>query len=386
MISKLLKYTLKSFKWIFIVLIILNIAILLSGKTYLYKAVYYNLVNIDDYKIFENRKVPASKTPQPWLISKNYNKTPLSDKLQKKLEELKSVAFVVIKNDSILHEQYWEGYSDTSHSNSFSMAKSWVSLAIGAAIQDGHITSIDQPIADFLPEFKEGKKATITIKHVLMMSSGLNWTESYWNPLASTTEGYYGTELRTYIRNLEVEEPSGKVWKYKSGDTQILSYVLKAATGKTLSDYISEKFWIPMGAENEAFWCLDHKGGDEKAYCCLNSNARDFARLGKLMLQKGRWKGKQIVPESYIEECHSPNMLDWKDGKKTTHYGLHWWILPPQNGMHPYYARGIKGQYVLVIPEKNAVICRLGKKRGPKDDGINWNDVFVVLDWAAEFL
>jgi len=301
-------------KIFFGIIIVINLLIVFSGKYYLYKAVWYNTVNIDDYKLFVNRTVEAGE-PQPWKISEKYNKFKLPQYLTSRLEELSSVAFLVVHQDSLLFEKYWQGYSDSSLSNSFSMAKSYVSLLIGAAIKEGKINSLDQPVGDFLDDFKKGDKSKITIRHLLYMSGGLNWSESYWNPLVSTTEAYYGTDLRGQIRGLEVAEEPGKIWRYKSGDTQILSFVLKAATGKTLSAYAQEKLWRPMGCENDALWCLDKEGGDEKAYCCINSNVKDFARIGKLMLNYGNWEGKQLVDSAYVKECVTPNKLKWKTGK-----------------------------------------------------------------------
>src|SRR5690606_33587242 len=137
----------------------------------------------------------------------------------------------------LLHEQYWDGYSEESLSNSFSVAKSIVSILVGIALQEGALQSIDQPVGDYLPEFKEGAKANITIKHLLWMSSGLNWDESYGNPLSVTTEAYYGSDLKKVVRRLEAVEKPGQQFEYKSGDTQVLGFVLEAATGKSLADY-----------------------------------------------------------------------------------------------------------------------------------------------------
>jgi CubicO group peptidase (beta-lactamase class C family) len=273
---------------------------------------------------------------------------------------------VVIQNDSIRHEAYWDGYGPESRSNSFSVAKSIVSTLVGIALKDGLIRSIDQPVGDFLPEFKEGEKQKITIRHLLMMSSGLNWEESYSNPLSMTTEAYYGHDLRKLIGRLEVAEAPGKRWQYLSGDTQVLSFVLEAATGKSLSDYASERLWKRVGAEQDAEWSIDREDGVEKAYCCVFSNARDFARLGQLYLNQGVWKGDTILSAAYVKQATTPHGLPDVEGKPSNWYGLQWWILPAETGVKGYYARGILGQYVIVVPEKKLVMVRLGKKRGEK--------------------
>lgn len=372
----------KIIRYFVILLILLNAYILISGKTYLYKAIYYNFVDIDDYKIFDNRTIAKSEGNQPWAKSVRYNKIIIPETISTKLEEIKSIAFLIVQNDSIIHEQYWGEYNESSLSGSFSMAKSYVSALVGVAIKEGKIKSVDQKVGDFLPEFKEGKKDSITIRHLLMMSSGLEWNESYGNPLSITTEAYYGTNLKSLIDGIEVAGAPGKEWKYLGCDTQILSYILKKATGKRLSDYLAEKIWQPIGCENDALWSLDHEGGDEKAYCCINSNARDFARFGQLYLNGGKWKGQQVIPGDYVEQCGKANQLNYKNGK-CNHYGWQWWVFNKTGQTTMYYARGILGQYIMVFPEKNMVLVRLGEKRGEKIDGLHTEEVHLIVDWVT---
>ncbi|NEM97963.1 serine hydrolase domain-containing protein [Pontibacter burrus] len=350
----------------------------IADKNYIYKALRYNFADIDDNLIFDQRKIDAPAKTQPWPHAANYNKITWPDSLQQLHQQLQSVAFVVVKNDSIVHEQYWDGYSDESLSNSFSVAKSIVSILVGAALRDGHIKTIDQPVADFLPSFKEGAKQKITIKHLLMMSSGLNWDESYSNPLSVTTEAYYGTNLKKVIRRLEAVEEPGQVFSYKSGDTQILGMVVEAATRKSLSLYAEEKLWRPMGAEHDAEWSVDNPTGIEKAYCCFFSNARDFARIGKLYLNNGIWNGDTIVDPTYVHESLIPNGLPTASGKPAD-YGYQWWLLPNYKGQNIFYARGILGQYIIAIPEKNVVIVRLGKQRGERING-HPSEVLAMID------
>ncbi|TAL41474.1 MAG: class A beta-lactamase-related serine hydrolase, partial [Chitinophagaceae bacterium] len=186
---------LKGFFTTLLLLFILLFALAaVTGKLYLFKAVWYYTADIDDYKIFKNRTV-ANAMPQPWSKAAGYNKIVLPDSLNSKLETNETVALAVIRNDSLLFEKYWEGYNDSSKSGSFSVAKSITSLAIGIALKEGKIRSLDQPVGDFLPEFKEGMKAKVTIRHLLTMSSGSNWDESYADPLSVTTELYYGNDV-----------------------------------------------------------------------------------------------------------------------------------------------------------------------------------------------
>src|SRR5436190_22919598 len=163
---------------------------LATGRTYLFKAVLYNFANIDDYKKFTNNTVAIGK-PQPWGISGRYEKQTMPDSLRYLLEEINTVAVAVIQNDSLLFEKYWDDYNDSSYSGSFSMAKSITSLLIGAAIREGKIKSVQDPVGDYLPEFKEKSKSSLKIVDLLTMSSVSNWYESYSNPLSVTTEIYY---------------------------------------------------------------------------------------------------------------------------------------------------------------------------------------------------
>ncbi|MCC9166660.1 serine hydrolase domain-containing protein [Pontibacter harenae] len=356
----------------------------LADKNYVYKAAYYNFPDIDDNLIFHQRKIEAGTSPEPWPISSNYNKLQFPESLAQLHQELETVAFLVIKNDSIVYEQYWDGYSDESLSNSFSMAKSIISALVGVAIQEGKIKSVEQPVGDFLPEYKEGAKAKIKLRHLLWMSSGLDWDESYSNPFSVTTEAYYGDNLKRIIDRLEATEDPGQAFEYKSGDTQLLSFVLEAATGKSVSAYAEEKLWKKIGSVHNAEWSLDRPAGNEKAYCCFFSNARDFARLGRLYLNNGIWNNDTIVPPAYVKASLKGSMIPKaSNGKPTDFYGYQWWLLPDYKGQEIFYARGILGQYIVAIPEKNIIFVRLGEKRGERK-GEHPGEVLAMIDAVNE--
>ncbi|MCL2155543.1 MAG: serine hydrolase, partial [Leptospirales bacterium] len=177
--------------------------------------------------------------------------------------------------------------------------------------------------------------------------------------------------------------------RYQSGVTELLSLIVANAVGTTLSEYASEKLWTPIGAEHDALWSLDRDNGIEKAYCCFNTNARDFARIGQLILNKGKWNGKQVISEKFINEATTPAV--WlKDGdteRNVDFYGYQWWRLV-RNGIEVKYARGIQGQYIFVIPEKKMVVVRLGHKREVKIEN-NYNypkDVEMWIDTAIEIV
>src|SRR5690348_11223445 len=172
-------------------LVVLNLGILATGNSYMYKALLYNYVNIDDMDLFYSRTM-NNGTPQPWSISKDYNKGKLPDTVRAELEKLESVAYLIIKDDSVRYEEYWDHYSEKSLSNSFSMAKSVIGLLIGIANDEGKIKSLDEPIGNYLPDYRDGIAKQTTIRDVLMMSSGSSWDESYSSLTSITTKGYYG--------------------------------------------------------------------------------------------------------------------------------------------------------------------------------------------------
>ncbi|TAL61059.1 MAG: class C beta-lactamase-related serine hydrolase, partial [Bacteroidetes bacterium] len=377
--NRFLKFFKTFLKWFLLLFVALNILILISGRTYLYKGIANTYlkgrtgVDIDDYPIFENRIIKTGETKE-WPLGKDYNISKISGWYISDMEKLKTIAYLVIKNDSIRYERYWDGYSDTSHTSSFSMAKTFISILVGIAIEDGKIKSVDQAVGDFLPEYKEGKKSKITIRHLLTMSSGINFSENYINPFGFPAEAYYGTDLRKLVFKYDAVEEPGKQFDYLSGNTLLLCFALSKATGMSVSDYASEKLWKPMEAEHDAYWSLDRKDGDEKAYCCFNSNARDFARIGKLYLDSGRCNGKQVVPEKYVLESIQPSPATDKDlNSKNLRYGYSWWLLPNYvpseiptkggKGYNIFYARGILGQYIIMIPELDMIVVRLGKER-----------------------
>lgn len=371
-------------KWwqiILAVVIVLNFILWATDRLYLYKTLIYNYVNIDDLDIFPTRQVTAANGV-PWPVGADFNKKPITPELRTTLEKYKSVAFLVIKNDSIRYEEYWDNYGPTSLSNSFSMAKSFISILIGIAHDEGKIKSLDQKVCDYLPEFCTKENEKLTIRHLLMMSSGLNWDEGYSSLFGEVTRAYYGTDLRKQMLALKVVNEPGKEWNYMSANTQLLAFILQKATGSTVSEYASQKLWIPIQAENNAQWSLDHKDGNEKAYCCFYSNARDFARIGKLFLQKGKWNGKQIISEDYVNTAITPApILD--NGKPNTIYGYQWWLTEYQ-GKKIFYARGILGQYIFVIPELNIIFVRLGHQRGEKDSSGELLDVPVYVDQVVK--
>lgn len=384
-----------------LLLVLAALAVLFwPGHYYVRQALVHQLPKIDQYPIFENRVVKAGD-PAPLPYAPGVNERKVAPRFEEDFARYGTVAFVVLKNGQVWAEQYWEDYSDTSHSNSFSMAKSIVSLLVGCAIQDGYIRSVDQPVGDFLPEWGAFEGDTLTVRDLLTMSAGVEWDESSSSLFSTTTEAYYGKDLWGLAQREVLIEKPGIYFNYQSGVTQILAFVLKKATGKDIADYASEKIWTPIQAEEDALWSLDHEGGMEKAYCCFNSNARDFARLGQLVLQHGYWHPQgghvtatrvRVVDSAYIAEATTPATYlkaRLEDGREVpcTMYGYQFWMLD-YKGLDVTYFRGILGQYIFVIPALDAVVVRLGHERA---DAYNIDqdyplDIDIWLEAALDLL
>ena len=332
---------------------------------------------IDDHSYFKNETIPASTQPQPWPVHKDFNTISPTETLLETHEDFGTIAFMIIKNDSIVHEYYNEGYGETSQTNSFSMAKSVTSALLGKAIQDGFIENLQQPVGDFIPKFKG---TNMTVGDLSSMSSGLNWDESYTSPFSVTARSYYDDDLAETILGLEVTETPGESFKYLSGNTQLLAMVLENATGKQLETYLYESFWQPMGFEQPALWQVDD---DEnrlvKAYCCLASNARDFARFGKLYKDFGNWNGRQLLDSTFVAKSVQPRFED------SPEYGYGFW-LSDHLGKEIFVMRGILGQYVITIPEDDLIIVRLGHQRGSRSDLPFSSDFYTYVEEVYKML
>ncbi len=363
-------------------LLVVPLLFLLSACT-LGRMVIYQFSDIKDYKRFPSRPLEAGATPfifpsQPnddflETISVVGGEDTAHKDLDRFLPNTKTVAFLVIHRDTIRYENYFEGYNDTAWVASFSMAKSFTSALAGIAVEEGHISSIDDPITKYIPEMKSQVWQSVTVKHVLEMTTGVKHQENYFNPFAGVARSYYGRHLERQVHHLKQERPAGERWGYKSINTQLLGEIVVRATGRNLTDYLQEKIWTPLGMEHPASWSLDQRrNGREKAFCCLNATARDFAKFGRLYLHNGNWEGQQVVPEDWVKastELNSEEGSYWG-------YGYQWWI-PSKDGA--YAAEGHLGQFIYVHPAHDLVIVRLGQNYG----GVRWYPVFAQI--AAQY-
>ncbi|QLE01232.1 serine hydrolase [Galbibacter sp. BG1] len=380
-----MKIVLRLFKVLFFALALLVIAMYIFGYDYLIKAVKVTYLNghttafLKDYNYFDNQLIQKGSQTQPWPKSAAY-KRELSTELDELHKKYETVSFLIIKNDSLWREKYYDGYTENSKSNSFSMAKTLVVSMLQKAIQQGHIKSLEQPVADYYPEFNTNLGKNMTVGDLASMSSGLNWDEAYYSPFSITTRAYFDDDLAKIILGLEVVETPGTSFKYLSGNTQLLAMVIEKATGQSIANYLSRNFWQPMGAENIALWQLDsEENGLVKAYCCIAASARDFARFGKLYKDQGKWNGEQLLHTEFIKKATQPK---FENGSM---YGYGLWLLNYKNKDF-FMLRGHLGQYVIVQPEDNLIITRLGKQTAKKNKDAFTEDIYQYIDETYKML
>ena len=328
--------------------------------------------NYLDYKGFDKREV--ANDPE-WVsvlaVSEDAGTVELSSALREMLKRTNSGSFLLFRNDSLVCERYFEPVADTVMTNSFSMAKTITCLLFQRAIEEGKIASWDEPVRKFLPwvgkaavekgeavdgvspDQMEANAAALTLRHLITMSAGLQWNESYQSPFGITAKAYYGSDIEATMREVPVVVMPGTQFEYQSGSTQLLGLVLEQVTGKHLSDLASDWLWKPLGMEASAYWSLDKANGRELNFCCVNARSRDFGRLGLMVLHNG----KGLVDSGFLAMARKP----FEMGGKTLvpFYGHSFW-LGSVDGVDFQFFNGLKGQYIAVIPSKNMVVVRTG--------------------------
>lgn len=344
--------------------------------------------SVHDHKTHPVRTVEAPQKPQPWPVDSLYNKALVPDSLMIVIDSNDTHAFLVLRAGKVLFERYWDQYDSVSLSGSFSAAKSIVSLLIGIALDEGRIRSLDDPAGHYLPHFKTNGLEKVTIRHLLTMSSGTNYEESDKGYFSMNASAYYGDDITYMVSRMERKEEPGVYWQYRSGDTQVLGLIVEKVFGKPIAELVSERFMKPMGAERQALWLLDGDEKREKAFCCFSGTARDYARFGQLLLNKGSWGGKRIVSESYLAQAVTPasHLKDRSEGDAPVdYYGYQYWIFRHE-GMPVYAMNGLFGQYVYVIPDRDAVVVRLGESKVIKAKHHFQPENFTYIDAALSIL
>ena len=343
---------------------------------------------IHDYKTHPVRKVEKGGLPQVWPYDSAYNQKQIPQEFMTIIDSNDTHAFLVIQDGKLVYEKYWDGYDSSTLSGSFSAAKSIISLLIGIAVDEGKIKSVEEPAGNYLAHFKTNGLEKIRIKDLLTMSSGTNYYEGDKSYFSMNAYGYYGEDEEYMVNMMEKKEEPGVFWQYRSGDTQVLGLIVEKVFGKSISALVSEKFMQPMGANVDALWLLDGASRHEKAFCCFNAVARDYAKFGQLVLNKGNWNGKQIISEKYIAEATTPatHLKDRTENNgPVDFYGYQYWMVN-HSGVHAIAQNGLFGQYVYIIPEKNAVVVRLGESKVTKPIHHHQPENFTYIDAALAVL
>lgn len=318
--------------------------------------------SIDDYKFFDNVEIKKSSSPFEWPKHKLYNQIGSSKTLDSVHKKNETVAFLVIKNDSIIKEDYFLGYDENSMTNSFSISKSIISFLFLKSIEEGTIPSLNSKLTDYFPAFNENNGSNVTLSDLSTMSSGLEWEENYKDLMGITAQAYVTKDLNKLMMSSKFSGISGDKFKYLSGNTQLLAMAIEKANNSTIQELTYRWLWNPMGAKNDAIWMIDSKEKNmTKAYCCLSSNAKDFAKVGLVYKNFGKINEQKLIDSSFISMSIKPRF------NSNPIYGYGIWI-GKQNNIDFFSLRGHQGQYVIVIPKENAIIVRLGKRKSRGSD------------------
>jgi CubicO group peptidase (beta-lactamase class C family) len=359
---------------------LLTILSLVACTTTFNRMLAHGTSTVWDFRYFPFRTLKPS--PKPWLFKQATGAQALPNRisfygepetdLDALLESNGTLSFLVLHDDTILYERYFNGHDENKPSSAFSMTKSFQSLLVGCALEDGYLRSVRQPVTDYLPEMKRWGWDKVTIEHLLQMTSGMAYYESdVFFDLHPRL--YWGDHMEDMLLKIWLDDQPGRHWRYKSGESQLLGLILsRALKNETITDYMQRRIWNPLGMEFPAQWSLDREGGLEKTFCCLSGTARDFAKIGRLYLNDGNWGETQIVPASWVRRS---TKIDTKAGSPWN-YQYQWW-LASEDGTD-FMAGGHLGQYLYVYKPKRLIIVRMGTDRG-KLDSPSWRNLFAEI-------
>lgn len=357
--------------------------------------------SVMDYLIFKKRDIVGAEHPrklhyskQPERVMEMFEKTAYFKNLNTNvdfetlLERSQTTAFMVLRNDTILYENYFNGFNKDSLFTSFSVAKSFVSTLVGLAIADGFIKSEADKITEYLPELmeKDTSFSKITIKDLLCMSSGLAYSHDGFPSDDEFT--YVSPDLRkSTIEHVRIEESPAVRWHYNNYNLLLLGMILERNTGMSVAKFAEEKLWKKMGGGN-ASWSLDEHGF-EKMESGINCHACDYARFALLLLSKGKYNGVQVIPESWVQKATQPQekpkgYYDYLL-ENNTYYKYLWWgkFRDGQENTNDFFAMGNKGEYVYICPQKKLIFIRLGFEYGFTPGSMSWPELFY--EFASEF-
>ncbi|TGK17634.1 serine hydrolase domain-containing protein [Leptospira kmetyi] len=367
-------------------------AVLIAGcdanGTY-YRAITNVYPDTKTNDIFPVKKVlaspPVSKLPEnkefifPNILTFQTMKGKESSSLEDLFTRTETDALVVVKNDKVVLEKYGKNSVRNSVYSVFSVSKSIVSTLIGIAIEEGKIRSVDDPVIEYIPELKNKGLDSLTIRDLLLMSSGIDYqriedTFFLFIPFSPDIQTFYGNDLRGIVSTLKAgKNPIGASFNYNDYYPILEGIILERATNMSVSLYTQKKIWEPMGMEFDSFWTLDsEEKGFERTLVGFKASAVDLARFGLLFLHRGNWNGKKILSERWVQEATSPNPQDSREWKVFPFwpklggfYKYHWWGLKNSDQSYDFMARGNLGQLIYVSPSTRTVIVRLGSEPDP---------------------
>jgi len=376
-----------------IVIFTLTISFIIYPSEYVLRVFTWQSADVYDYSRFPERPIRSSAENFYFSYALNedrvrnlFEEHPSVNQLESFLTETGTQAFLVIQDDAILYEGYFNGAASDTIVTSFSMAKSFTSALIGIAIDEGYITSVEDPITKYIPELLERdlRFANISIHDLLRMSSGIKYVEtSFIN--GDDAKTYYYPDLRQLaIDGTEIVSVPGESFLYNNYHPLLLGLIIERSTGHSVAQYLQEKIWDPIGMQYPASWSLDsERSGFEKMESGINARALDFAKFGRLFLGNGQWDGRQVISLDWIAAStrpgnapapanYYPSEFIFKDGKGF--YGYMWWGIERPDGEADFFAIGNYGQFIYVSPEKNLIIVRNGEKYGI--EAIDWINLF----------
>ena len=360
---------------------IITIGLVVFTDNYYGRLIRWNIPDVYDYQKFPY--VTIENSNNPYIIPKKIDTDLFStfefdregetiNGLTNLLALTKTNALIVIQNDTIIYENYLNGRNRESLCKSFSASKSILSMLIGIAVDEGDIKSINDPLKKYITDFRNEELGEITIKQCLNQTTGIKY-DKRMSFFSDKAKFFYTKNVRELIKGVDLENKPGTKWSTDEYSILLLGAVLENATGESISYYLQEKIWKPIGMEYSATFSIDSKDHKfEHVADGLNATAIDFAKIGMLLLKDGKWNYKQIIPEEWISESVSLN-----ESLKTDRYGLNfkylWWI-KRKNG--DFHAAGHFGQYIFVSPRSNTVIVRFGERKG----GVHWwYDIFPKI-------
>jgi CubicO group peptidase (beta-lactamase class C family) len=331
------------------------------------RALIWRESDIGDQHRFPARRIPAGGRASPLRAGAEADFVVRGERLDEFLRGTDTLAFLVVHDDRLVHERYFDGATRASLQTSFSAAKSFVSALVGIAIDAGLIGSVDDQVTDYLPELAERDPGfrQITLRDLLTMSSGIHYEEGGFPSLGDDTYTYYGVDLRDVALNrTRIDGPPGLAWHYNNYNPLLLGLVLERTTKTSVSNFMARRLWQPLGAEADATWNLDSESsGFEKLESGVNARPVDYARFGLLFLHDGEWNGRRIISEDWVRA--STGAEPAADPASYQGYRYFWWLDVERPGR--FYALGKYGQYIYVAPDADAVVVRFGRDWGLGD-------------------